>query len=80
MTCTRPSELKFRGTNKSSTSSDWMRLRAVSADATEIHYRADFAFHGLVKLVAPLVVRSKLGPLADETVEKLVATLLAQTS
>jgi len=74
----RPRELKFRGTNKTATATDWMRFRAVSADATEIHYRADFAFHGVVKLVAPLVVKPKLSALADETVEALTKALLAQ--
>ena len=73
-------ELKFRGTNASATATDWMRLRPVSDDATEIHYRADFEFRGIARLAAPLLVAPKLPALADETVEKLTETLVAQTS
>jgi carbon monoxide dehydrogenase subunit G len=73
-------ELRFRGTNKSATATDWLRLRPVSDQATEIHYRADFEFRGVARLAAPLVVKPKLSALADETVEKLTATLLARTS
>jgi carbon monoxide dehydrogenase subunit G len=72
-------ELRFRGTNPSSTAIDWMRFSAVGDDATRIHYRADFAFHGWLRFVAPLVVGPRLGPLADETVEQLTAALLAHT-
>lgn len=77
---TRPSELRFRGTSSTAVATDWMRFRAVSADATEIHYRADFAFKGVVKLVAPFVVGPRLGPLADETVEQLTRVLLARAA
>ena len=73
-------ELKFRGTNASSTATDWLRLRAVSDNATEIHYRADFEFHGVLRLLAPLVVKPKLSALADETIEKLTETLVSKTS
>ena len=31
-------------------------------------------------VIAPLVVGPKLGPLADETIERLTATLLSQTA
>lgn len=73
---TRPEELKFRGVNKSTTATDWMRFSPVGVDATRVHYRADFEFGRLVRLVAPLVIGRKLDGLADETVERLTAVLL----
>ena len=51
-----------------------------AGEGTQIHYRADFEFHGLVKLVAPLVVKPKLGSLADETVEQIQKTLEQRAS
>ena len=44
-------------------------------DGTQVHYRADFEFGLLIRLVAPLVVKPKLDKLADETVVQLTDTL-----
>ncbi len=66
----RPTFFSCRGSNKSSTATDSMTFTP-DGDGTQIHYRADFEFHGLVKLVAPFVVKPKLEPLADETVEHI---------
>ena len=72
-----PTRLQFRGKNKQSTATDSLTFTATSEAGTEIHYRADFEFHGVLKYLAPLVVKPKLGPLADETVEHLTKALLA---
>ena len=66
----RPTFFSARGRNKTSTATDSMTFTR-DGDRTQIHYRADFTFHGVVKLVAPLVVKPKLGPLAEETVEQI---------
>lgn len=72
-----PTRLQFRGRNGKTTATDSMSLRAVSDDETEIHYRADFEFPPLLRLVAPLVVGRKLPAIADETVAQLKRTLTA---
>jgi carbon monoxide dehydrogenase subunit G len=68
-----PSFFSCQGRNKTATATDTMTFTRAGA-GTEIHYRADFEFHGLVKLVAPLVVGPKLSSLADETVEQIQKT------
>lgn len=70
----RPTFFSARGTNKTATTTDSMTFTR-DGDRTQIRYRADFQFHGLVKLVAPFVVPSKLSALADETVEQIRRTL-----
>ena len=70
----RPTFFSARGTNKQSTATDTMTFTR-DGDRTQIHYRADFQFHGIVKYVAPLVVKPKLAALADETVEHIRAAL-----
>lgn len=70
----RPTFFSARGTNKTATATDSMTFTR-DGDRTQIHYRADFLFHGVVKLVAPLVVKPKLNALADETVEQIRTTL-----
>lgn len=72
----RPTRLQFRGTNKTATATDTFKFsRAGDGSSTEIRYRADFEFAFPVSLVAPLVVRPKLGGIADETVAQLQRTL-----
>ena len=66
----RPTFFSARGTNKTATATDSLTFTR-DGERTQIHYRADFQFHGLVKLVAPLVVKPRLTSLADETVEQL---------
>lgn len=72
----RPRSLEFRGENRSSNSRDILDLRPVDEASTEIHYRAEFRFHGITRLLAPLVVPRRLPALADETVEQLTAALV----
>jgi carbon monoxide dehydrogenase subunit G len=66
----RPTFFSARGTNKTATATDSLTFTRDGA-RTQIHYRADFAFHGIIKYVAPLVVKRKLDSLADETVEQI---------
>ncbi len=73
----RPTHVTCRGRNRSSTATDDLTLTAVG-DRTRVHYRATFAFHGLVRFVAPLVVRPRLDGLADETVAQLKTALERQ--
>jgi carbon monoxide dehydrogenase subunit G len=70
----RPTFFSARGTNKTATATDSLTFTR-DGDRTVIHYRADFQFHGVVRFAAPLVVRPKLGSLADETVEQLRRSL-----
>lgn len=70
----RPTFFSARGRNKSATATDTMTFTR-DGDRTQIHYRADFQFHGAFKYVARLVVKGKLDGLADETVEQIRRTL-----
>ncbi len=69
-----PTSFSCRGRNKTSTATDTMTFTR-DGEGTRIHYRADFEFHGPVKLVAPFIVRPKLDSLADETIEQIQKTL-----
>lgn len=68
-----PTFFSCRGRNKTATATDTMTFTR-SPEGTQIHYRADFQFHGLVKFIAPLIVGPKLSSLADETVEQIEKT------
>ncbi|WP_200938142.1 SRPBCC family protein [Aeromicrobium sp. Root472D3] len=70
----RPTFFSARGTNAQSTATDSMTFTR-DGDRTQIHYRADFQFRGIVKYLAPLVLRRKLDALADETIEHIRASL-----
>jgi carbon monoxide dehydrogenase subunit G len=70
----RPTFFSARGTNKQSTATDSMTFTR-DGDRTQIRYRADFEFRGVVRYLAPFVVKPKLAPLADETVEQIRAVL-----
>lgn len=78
ITFQRPTKVQFRGRNKQSTATDSMTFTPTADGATSIHYRADFTFHGILKHVAPLVVGRRIDALADETVDRIVATLAAR--
>lgn len=78
ITFQRPSKVQFRGRNKQSTATDSMTFTPTHDGATSIHYRADFTFHGILKHIAPLVVGRRIDALADETVDRIVATLAAR--
>ncbi len=66
-----PIRLQFRGVNKSATATDSMSFTSTSTAVTSVHYRADFEFHGVLKHLAPLLIRRKLDRLADDTVEQI---------
>ncbi|MBJ7359990.1 SRPBCC family protein [Nocardioides sp.] len=70
----RPTRLQFRGTNKTATATDTLTF-SPAGGGTQVHYRADFEFTFPISLVAPLVVKPKLGGIADETVEQMKRTL-----
>ncbi len=72
-----PTRFQCRGRNKTATATDSMTFTP-AGDGTQIHYRADFEFHGIVKVVAPLVVKPKLSALADETIEQIQKMLDAR--
>lgn len=72
----RPTFFSCQGTNKTVTATDTMTF-AREGERTQIQYRADFAFHGLVKFIAPLIVKPKLSSLADETIEQITQALEA---
>lgn len=69
-----PTFFACRGRNKTATATDSMTFTP-DGERTQIHYRADFEFHGIIKFVAPLVVKGKLDSLADETVEQIRTSL-----
>jgi carbon monoxide dehydrogenase subunit G len=75
VTFERPSKVQFRGVNKSTTATDSMSFTSTPEGGTSIHYRADFEFGPLLRLVAPLFVKGKLDAIADETVEQIRRTL-----
>lgn len=70
----RPTFFSCRGTNKTATATDSMTFTR-DGERTQIHYRADFTFHGITKLIAPLVVKPKLSALADETIADITKAL-----
>ncbi len=70
-----PNEVRFRGRNGRTTATDWMRFTALPDGGTSIHYRADFEFPFLIRLVAPIVVGRRLPALADETIEQIKRSL-----
>jgi carbon monoxide dehydrogenase subunit G len=70
----RPTFFSCQGKNSSSTATDSMTFTR-HGERTQIHYRADFVFHGVVKLIAPFVVKPKLSDLADETIEDIRTAL-----
>ncbi|MDR7087652.1 carbon monoxide dehydrogenase subunit G [Aeromicrobium panaciterrae] len=72
-----PTFFSCRGRNKTATATDTMTFTR-DGSWTQIHYRADFEFHGLVRFVAPLVVKPKLDSLADETIEQIQKVLDAR--
>ena len=70
-----PTFFSCQGKNKQSTATDAMTFTRVEGDRTQIHYRATFEFHGITKLLAPLVVKPRLSALADETIEQITKAL-----
>ena len=75
----RPTFFSARGQNAQSTATDSMTFTR-DGDRTQIRYRADFQFRGVVKYLAPLVLRRRLDALADETIEHIRTSLERGTS
>jgi carbon monoxide dehydrogenase subunit G len=73
----RPTFFSARGRNKTATTKDALTFTR-DGDGTQIHYRADFAFHGLAKFIAPLLVKPRLDKLADDTVAQMRRALESQ--
>jgi carbon monoxide dehydrogenase subunit G len=65
--------LTFVGENKTVTSTDDLTFTATDS-GTSIHYRAQFDFKGIAKLVSPFL-RSTIEKLADQTVQKMSGAL-----
>ena len=70
-----PDKVQFRGRNGRTVATDSMAFTALPDGGTSIHYRADFEFPFLIRLVAPLIVGRKLPAIADETVEQIKRSL-----
>ncbi len=75
VTHVEPTKVQFRGRNGRTVATDSMTLTALSEASTSVHYRADFEFPFLIRLVAPLVVGRKLPALADETIAQIKRSL-----
>lgn len=75
ITYDEPTRVQFRGRNGRTTAIDSMSLAALTDGGTSIHYRADFEFPFLIRLVAPFVVGRRLPALADETIEQIKRSL-----
>jgi uncharacterized protein YndB with AHSA1/START domain len=69
-----PRRLHLRGENKTVVSHDIMTLAPTSSGGTELTYRAEFAFKGAARLVAPLLAPA-LKRLGDEAEEGLLRAL-----
>ena len=70
-----PTRVQIRGRNGRTTTTDSLSFTALPDGGTSIHYRADFDFPFLIRLVAPFVVGRRLPALADETVEQIKRSL-----
>lgn len=75
VTYDEPTRVQFRGRNGATTATDSMTLTPLPDGGTSVHYRADFEFPFLIRLVAPFVVGRRLPALADETVEQIKRSL-----
>lgn len=67
---TAPERLRFRGVNKTVTAHDTITLRPVGAGETELTYVAEFEFHGVARLVVPLLGR-RFAKLGDDAAARL---------
>jgi uncharacterized protein YndB with AHSA1/START domain len=63
-----PMRLKLRGENKTVVAHDTMTLEPTASGGTELTYRAEFAFRGAARLIAPLASPAfkRLGDEAEE--------------
>jgi uncharacterized protein YndB with AHSA1/START domain len=65
-----PRRLRLRGENRSVVTHDTMTLAPVPTGGTELSYRAEFAFKGMARWVAPML-RPALGRLGDKAEQGL---------
>ena len=72
-----PYRLRLRGENDTLVAHDTMTLSETSAGGTELTYRADFAFKGVARLVAPLLAPAfrRLGNEAEAGLRSAFASL-----
>lgn len=70
-----PHTLRLRGENKTVVAHDTMTLKPTATGGTELTYRAEFAFTGLARWLAPLAAPAfrKLGDDAEEGLRKALA-------
>ena len=70
-----PHTLRLRGENKTVVAHDTMTLKPTATGGTELTYRAEFAFKGLARWLAPLAAPAfrKLGDDAEEGLRKALA-------
>ena len=69
-----PRRFRLRGENKALVAHDTMTLVPTTSGGTELTYRAEFAFKGLARLVAPLTAPAfrKLGDEAEAQLRKVL--------
>ncbi|MFC9691465.1 SRPBCC family protein [Kribbella sp. NPDC056951] len=72
-----PEQLRFRGENKTVTARDTITLRPAGPGETELTYLAEFEFHGVARLVVPLLGRqfAKLGDDAERRLREVLGKL-----
>jgi uncharacterized protein YndB with AHSA1/START domain len=72
-----PYRLRLRGENDTLVARDTMTLTETSAGGTELTYRAEFAFKGVTRLVAPLLAPAfrRLGNEAEAGLRTAFASL-----
>ena len=70
-----PSHVVLRGVNGRTTTADVLTFVSQSDGRTQITYRAEFDFGFPLSVLAPVLLRSKLTQLADETVEQIRRSL-----
>ena len=72
-----PRRLRLRGENDTLMAHDTMTLSEVPGGGTELTYRADFAFKGAARLVAPLLAPAlrRLGNEAETGLKSALASL-----
>lgn len=66
--------LTFRGTNKTATSTDDIRVEASAAGGSTITYNAQIQFHGIAKVAGPFL-DGEFERLGDETRDSMTAAI-----
>ena len=73
--------LHLRGVNKTVTADDTMTFTAEGPSRTSVTYRAEFAFHGVARFLAPLLrpALTKLGDEAEDGLRRAFDRLARET-